>query len=230
MDVGEYQVQAGVVVSTSAVMQAQHQLWAVLDEAKKASLPATPSSLNRIYQFQVPKLSADGSCSLHDELDPTPYDLAQVLGGRTIHNSTSLIVLQALITEVARQAAIDWLGAYQVREVSSGCALVKLAYAGVPSRAEFPLTEAFAKTSNNATVGLTGRGRVINDLTAHLASGGAYYECDPQVKSEACLPVFDAGGGVIGIVDAESSTAGFFDDQRLAMVVALALEVGAHFP
>jgi L-methionine (R)-S-oxide reductase len=153
-----------------------------------------------------------------------------VLGGRTIHNSTSLIVLQALITEVALQAGIDWLGAYQVREVSSGRALVKLAYAGVPSRAEFPLTEAFAKTSNNATVGLTGRGRVINDLKAHLASGGAYYECDPTVKAEACLPVFNAGGRVIGIVDAESSTAGFFDDPRLAVVVALALEVGAHFP
>ncbi len=230
MDVAEYVAKAGIAVPLSAVLEAQQQLWAVLDEAKKSSLPATPSSLNRVYQFQVPKLSPDGSCSLHDELDPTPYDLSLVLGGRTIHNSTSLIVLQALISEIARQGGIDWLGAYQVRELPAGRTLVKVAYEGLPSRAEFPLTEAFAKASNNASVGLTGRGLVINDVKAHRAAGGAYYECDPKVQAEACLPVFNDAGHLTGIVDAESSTAGFFTDPRLALVAALALEIGAHFP
>jgi putative methionine-R-sulfoxide reductase with GAF domain len=230
MDVGDYLKRAKVQVPTSAVIDAQRRLWAVLDEAKKASLPATPSALNRVYLFKVPKLSADGSCSLHDELDPTPYDLSAVLGGRTIRNSMSLVVLHSLVAEVAQHGGIDWLGVYQTRTLGTGRALVKLAYEGVPSRAEFPLTEAFAKTSNNSTVGREGTARVLNDVHAHVKSGGAYYECDPRVRAEACVPVLGEAGEVLGIVDAESSTPGFFDDARLSLVVALALEVSHHFP
>ncbi len=230
MDVSEYLKRAKVQASSTAVVDAQRRLWAVLDEAKKASLPATPSALNRVYLFKVPKLSADGSCSLHDELDPTPYDLSTVLGGRTIRNSMSLVVLHSLVGEVARHGGIDWLGVYQARALPSGRALVKLAYEGVPSRAEFPLTEAFAKTSNNAAVGLSGTARVLADVQAHVQSGGAYYECDPKVRSEACLPVLADGGQVVGLIDAESPKPNFFDDEHLAMVVALALEVPHHFP
>ena len=44
--------------------------------------------------------------------------------------------------------------------------LVKLAYVGRPSRAEFPLTKEFAEKSTNSTVGLTGRATVIASLIA----------------------------------------------------------------
>jgi GAF domain-containing protein len=58
-----------------------------------------------------------------------------------------------------------------------------------------------------------GKGVVIHDLHAHVKAGGAYYECDPAVRSEACLPIFARDGSVCGIVDAEHSTVGAFDEE-----------------
>ncbi|MFO0598382.1 MAG: GAF domain-containing protein [Myxococcaceae bacterium] len=219
-----------VAVDVAAVRESQQVLWGVLDEAKKASLPATPSALNALYQYRVPKLSADGSCSLHDELDPKPYELGAVLGGRTIQNSFALITVDALVESVNARLKADWLGVYQLRTLPSGPALVKLAYRGVESRAEFPVTPEFAKSSNNATVALSGKALVLDDVRAHLAAGGAYYECDPKVQSEACVPLLDPNGKVVGIVDAESSTPRFFDAARLALVASLAIEAVSHLP
>jgi putative methionine-R-sulfoxide reductase with GAF domain len=107
---------------------------------------------------------------------------------------------------------------------------VKLAYQGAPSRPEFPLTEAFAKTSNNSSVGRSGKATVLQDIKAHVASGGAYYECDPKVQSEVCLPLLDPNGKVVGIIDAESSKKGHFTAQRLALLVSLATECPSHLP
>jgi putative methionine-R-sulfoxide reductase with GAF domain len=230
MDARSYLSKAGLTVDVAATREAQQGLWGVLEEAKKASLPATPSALNALYQYKVPKLSPDGSCSLHEELDPVPYDLGVVLGGRSIQNSFSLITLDALVEFVQRQIGSDWLGVYQRRELPSGPALVKLAYLGAFSRAEFPLTEAFAKTSNNVAVALSGKARVLADVKAHAAAGGAYYECDPKVQSEVCLPLLDANGKVVGLVDAESQRPGHFDPAKLAQLVALAVECPSHLP
>jgi putative methionine-R-sulfoxide reductase with GAF domain len=230
MDVGDYLKRAGLVVSTSAIGEAQTALWQVLDEAKKTSLPATPTSLSRLYQYRVPKLSPDGSCSLHEALDPVPYDLSVALGGRTIDTSVRLLMLNGLVAASARATGSAWLGIYQARGLGSARALVKLAYVGLESRAEFPLTEAFAQHSNNALVGLTGKVRVVNDLPAHRAAGGAYYECDPKVLAEACLPIFGAAGEVAGIIDAEATSANTYTEDRLAMLVALALEAPSHLP
>lgn len=230
MDTRSYLTKVGLTVDVTAVREAQQVLWGILDEAKKASLPATPSALNGLYQYKVPKLSPDGSCSLHEELDPTPYDLGQVLGGRSVQTSFSLLTLDALVESVHAQTKVDWLGVYQARTLPSGPALVKLAYRGVESRPEFPLTEAFAKTSNNSAVGLSGKATVLQDLAAHIAAGGAYYECDPKVKSEVCLPLLDANGKVVGIIDAESTHAGHFTADRLALLVSLATECPSHLP
>ncbi len=117
--------------------------------------------------------------------------------------------------------------------------LVKLAYRGLPSRAEFPLTPDFATNSNNSTVGLSGQGRVIEDVDEYVAGGGAYYTCDGDVQSEACLPLFSAHPApspspspspahlttpaVIGIIDAESTHKKFFSGQILSFTIAFAL-------
>ena len=230
MDARSYLTKVGLSVDVSAVREAEQGLWAILEEAKKASLPATPSALNALYTYKVPKLSADGSCSLHDELDPVPYDLSKVLGGRSVQNSFSLITLDALVESVHQNTGCDWLGLYQKRDLPSGPALVKLAYRGVESRPEFPLTEAFAKTSNNAAVGLSGKARVLQDVRAHVAGGGVYYECDPKVQSEVCLPLLDHNGKVIGILDAESATPSHFTPERMALLVSLATESTSHLP
>jgi putative methionine-R-sulfoxide reductase with GAF domain len=230
MDARSYLTKVGLSVDVATVREAQQVLWAILEEAKKASLPATPSALNALYTYKVPKLSADGTCSLHAELDPTPYDLSKVLGGRSVQNSFSLLTLDALVESVAQQSGSDWLGIYQRRELATGAALVKLAYRGVESRPEFPLTPQFAKTSNNAAVALDGKARVIQDISAHVASGGAYYECDPKVQAEVCLPLLDPNGKVVGVLDAESTKASHFTAERLALLVSLATEVTSHLP
>ncbi|MDP1825887.1 MAG: GAF domain-containing protein [Archangium sp.] len=230
MDARSYLTKVGLSVDVAAVREAQQALWAILEEAKKASLPATPSALNALYTYKVPKLSADGTCSLHAELDPTPYDLSKVLGGRSVQNSFSLLTLDALVESVAQQSAADWLGLYQRRDLAAGPTLVKLAYRGVESRPEFPLTEAFARTSNNAAVALDGKARVVQDVRAHVAGGGAYYECDPKVQAEVCLPLLDPNGKVIGVLDAESTKASHFTPERLALLVSLATEVTSHLP
>ena len=230
MDARSWLGKAGVTAHLEAVKASQEVLWEVLDEAKKASLPATPSALNALYQYKVPKLSPDGTCSLKEELAPTPYDLGTVLGGRTIQNSFALITLDALVGSLHERLGCEWLGIYQARTVGEGRALVKLAYRGVESRAEFPLTPEFARRSNNVTVALSGKALIIDDVAAHQAAGGAYYECDDKVKSEACLPLFDANGKVIGIIDAESTQPKFFDAAKLALLASLAIEAGSHFP
>lgn len=230
MDVRDYLTRVGLEVSAEAIREAQLSLWDVLEEAKKSSLPATPTSLNRLYQFRVPKLSPDGSCSLHHELDPVPYDLTRVLGGRTVDVSVRLLVLNGLVAATAKLTDSAWLGIYQARSFEAARTLVKLASVGIESRAEFPLTEAFAEKSNNAAVGLSGKARVINDVHAHRKHGGAYYECDPKVQAEACLPLFSEAGAVVGIIDAEATQAGLYDERRLGMLVALALEAPTHLP
>lgn len=230
MDARTYLSNAGLTLDPGAVREAQQTLWDVMEEAKHASMPATPSALSALYQFKVPKLSADGTCSLHDELDPVPYDLSEVLGGRSVQNSFSLITIDALVESVHKKTTAGWLGLYQARTVESGRALVKLAYRGAESRPEFPLTPEFAKQSNNSMVGLSGKALIIDDIAAHQAKGGAYYECDPKVQSEVCLPVLDENGNVVGIVDAEANAPRFFTPERLAFIVALALEAPSHLP
>ncbi len=230
MDVRSYLSKAGLTADVGATREAQQALWEILDEAKKASLPATPSALNALYQFKVPKLAPDGTCARFDDLDPVPYDLGSVLGERSIQNSFALITLDALVESIHVKLKCDWLGVYQARALAAGPTLVKLAYRGLESRAEFPLTEAFAKTSNNSTVGLRGKALLIDDVRKHLEGGGTYYECDPKVQSEACLPLFDPNGKVVGIIDAESSKSGFFTPARLSLLVALATEAASHLP
>jgi putative methionine-R-sulfoxide reductase with GAF domain len=226
MDTRSWLGRAGIALDVGLIREAQQGLWGILEEAKKASLPATPSALNALYQYKVPKLSPDGSCSLHGELDPTPYDLGAVLGGRSAQNSFALMTLDALVEAVAVRAKLDWLGLYQVR----GDKLVKLAWRGAESRAEFPLTEAFALKSNNVAVALRGQARELQDVKAAVAAGGAYYECDPKVQSEVCLPLYDANGKVVGVLDAESHQSFFFGDQAMALLVALAVEAPSHLP
>jgi putative methionine-R-sulfoxide reductase with GAF domain len=217
-------------VSERAVHEAQTRLWGVLEETRKASIPATPHALSRLYSFKVPKLSDDGTCSLVDELAPQPYDLADALGGRNMRNTLSLMVLSGFLEAAVEGTRVDWLGLYQARPRPTGQALVKLSARGAPSRAEFPLTADFERRSTNVTVARSGSPSVIADVQVHAKAGGAYYECDPKVRSEACLPLFGSDGGVVGVVDAEHSSPGAFDDARLGWLVALACEVPSHLP
>jgi len=219
----------GLQVPVASVERARQGLHLALDEAKSVSVPSTPTSLAKLYEFKVPKVGPDGTCATFDELEEKAYDLTGVLNGRNFVSTTRLMTLDALVEHCQHALGVGWLGIYQARETERGAALVKLAYRGAPSRAEFPLTPEFAAKSNNSTVAMTGEAKVINDLPAYLASGGAYSECDPKVKAEVCLPIL-TDAGAVGVVDAEHSVAQWFTTERLALLVALAIELPKLLP
>lgn len=201
--------------------------------AMMAALGETPAFISddTLYTYRVPLLGENGACSIIDELAPTPYDLAPILGGRSESNTRKLKLLNQLVEHATQMSGADWLGVYQARSNSMGHrVLAKLAYRGRPSRAEFPLTAEFAQGSTNSTVGLEGSARVIDDVAAYTAEGGGFYVCDDAVQSEACVPLFDEAGAIIGIIDAEAAPKNFFNAERMAVVIAAALVAPALLP
>ncbi len=187
-----------------------------------------PTSL---YTYRVPMLTDDGTCSVVDEMAPVPYDLAPILGGRSDQTTRRLALLERLVERTQETTGADWVGVYQRRGDAAGVPrLVKVAYVGRPSRAEFPLTPQFAERSTNSTVGLTGRATVIDDVAKHVEAGGGFYVCDDGVQSEACVPIIGETREIAGIVDAEAKARGFFGADRLAVIAALAIVAAATLP
>ena len=184
-----------------------------------------------LYSYRVPMMTEDGTCSIVDEMAPVPYDLGAILGGRSEQTTRRLALLERLVERAAETTGANWVGIYQRRVNSAGIpVLVKVAYVGRPSRAEFPLTQEFAEKSTNSTVGLTGRATVIDDVAKHVEAGGGFYVCDDGVQSEACVPILDGKRDVTGIVDAEANPKGFFGADRLAVIAALAITAQAALP
>ncbi|GAB3242958.1 GAF domain-containing protein [Chitinimonas naiadis] len=219
MTPAEYLSRAGLQTQlTAEAVQAHLAAYAELAETTRV-----PAQLDSLYRYKVPELGENGACSLPDQLMAEPYDLAVTLGGETADASFRLAVLKRLVDQIVSESGCGWLGVYQAREVSDGRALVKLAYAGKPSRAEFPLTAEFAEYSNNSAVGLSGQGRIIDNVDSYVAEGGAYYTCDAEVQSEACLPLFAEDGELLGIIDAEDERRDFFRGEVLARLLALCL-------
>jgi L-methionine (R)-S-oxide reductase len=213
------------LIETPVIAKNIHAMMAALGEA-----PAFISD-DTLYTYQVPLLGENGACSIIDELAPTPYDLAPILGGRSEANTRKLKLLNQLVEHATQMSGADWLGVYQARANPMGHrVLAKLAYRGRPSRAEFPLTIEFAQGSTNSTVGLEGSARVIDDVVAYTAEGGGFYVCDDAVQSEACVPLFDEAGTVIGIIDAEAAPKNFFNAERMSTVIAAALVAPALLP
>ena len=204
---------------------------AIHDFIAQLSTPMDVSN-DALYRYEVPLISEDGSCSLIDEMDPSPYDLARILGGASETSTRKLKLLNIMVTRATMVTGADWIGIYQQRMNPVGNpVLVKLAYRGRPSRAEFPLNAEFAKGSTNSTVGLSGQAKLIDDVAAYTAEGGGFYVCDDKVQAEICLPIFNpADGKVIGIIDAEASPKAFFNPERQSVIVAMALVVAALLP
>jgi L-methionine (R)-S-oxide reductase len=183
-----------------------------------------------LYTYSVPTLTEDGTCSIVDQLAPMPYDLTAVLGGRSEQTTRRLALLERLVERAQETTGADWVGIYQRRTARGEPVLVKLAYVGRASRAEFPLTNEFAARSTNSTVGLTGRATVIDDVSKHVEAGGGFYVCDEGIQSEACVPILDERRQVAGIVDAEAKPKGFFNGERLTVIAALAIVAAASLP
>lgn len=183
---------------------------------------------NTHYTYCVPEISDDGICSYPDKLEPEPYNLEGVLGKISVANLRLLNTLNDLVEIAYTDLSTDWLGIYRRFQISETPTLVKLAYRGIPSRAEFPITESFAEKSNNSAVALNGSSVIINNLEVHLNKGGVFYVCDEAVKSEACLPIFSTDfSRVLGVVDAEDTKTYAYKSKQLSYLVALCLVLSA---
>jgi L-methionine (R)-S-oxide reductase len=226
--IGDYLRAAGLHTLAGREEDVERAVHDFIDALSGKLDAADPDSL---YTYRVPMLTEDGSCSVPDQLAPVPYDLTAILGGRSEQTTRRLALLERLVERAQETTGSDWVGIYQKRPDAAGApVLVKVAYMGRPSRAEFPLTTEFAARSTNATVGLTGHAAVIDDVEKHVEAGAAFYVCDADVQSEACLPILDDERQVVGIVDAEARPKAFFGAQRTAILAALALVARALLP
>jgi L-methionine (R)-S-oxide reductase len=199
---------------------------ALLEQARKTASPG-----NATWSYRVPQVSPDGSCSLPDLLQEEPYDLRKWPALTGEGWALRLATLQAFLGAVNLQLGADWLGIYRRMQRPSGAPLLlKLAYLGTPSRAEFPLDEAFLAKSTNTRVGMLGRAVCIDDVDTHLTGGGAYYSCDAKVRSELCVPVPGPAGQALplGIIDAESFRPRHFDASRSVLLAAAAWVVASE--
>ncbi|MEI8642998.1 histidine kinase [Pseudoalteromonas sp. Hal040] len=176
------------------------------------------------WEYQIPELGEGGACSLFGYLQDEPFKLNEYVAADKT-NTEKLAKLQQIIDFFVAQTHVDWFGIYQATETDEGPQLLKLVYHGAPSRPLFPLTEAFAKGSNNVQVALSKQGRVINNVADYLAQGGEYYTCDPKVKAETCLPLLSDKNECLGIIDAEAFNNDFFDQQTLALLVACCIKI-----
>ncbi|MDE2590599.1 MAG: hypothetical protein KGL95_13150, partial [Patescibacteria group bacterium] len=119
--------------------------------------------INKLYAYDVPKLSADGSCSILEEKNEIPYDLSKIFGHSPAFTK-DLWRLKQIVKNIYDLTGVDWFGIYKkALNIKKEPVLVKLSYLGLFSRAEFPLTKEFAKKSNNSTVGQTGKAIVIQN-------------------------------------------------------------------
>ncbi|WP_374517154.1 hypothetical protein [Undibacterium squillarum] len=222
MDVSAYAEQAGLQDIGPAVLEKAQQY---LDALKSAL--ATSEEIDIAWQYAVPELGEGGSCSLFGQLASGPYDLLKTLGGDALAARPLLRAVTQITAFYRQHSQSDWFGIYQARQLDAHRALVKLAYFGAPSRAEFPLTPEFAAISNNSSVGLSGRGRIIHDVQAYVAGGGEYYTCDPKVNAEACLPVLANDGSVLGIIDAETFRQNLYQNDELALLLAVCVALSS---
>ena len=205
---------------------------AALNEAEaEAASRLEAEGADRFLSYRVPRLASGGACSLPDVLEPEPFALSGRLPGAPAEIARVLAVWTGFLERVNRRVGADWLGLYMRRTAEGrGDVLLKIAYIGTPSRAEFPLTEEFAARSNNSLVGLGGKAVSIDNVEERVALGGPYYACDGRVLSELCVPVFGYTGTVTGIIDAESFKPRHFCPEHAWMLGAAALLAGRHCP
>jgi len=186
--------------------------------------------IEKLYIYDVPKLGPNGACSITHEKEEKPYNLAHTLGlqdDEILKNhpqTLRLWRLKQIVSDLYKLTGVDWLGIYRkITKANGDVVLVKEVYKGSFSRAEFPLTQEFAKTSNNSTVGLSGKAVFFQDL---LIYKGPYYECDGQVQSEYCGSILNKKGEVIGIIDAESFHKNFFTPEKILQLTKVCQDLG----
>lgn len=219
------------------MLQLNHVVSNIFSENSTENDSLSDEQILKLYQYNVPTISQDGTCSNIHQLAKRPFNLSTDAYGLefSIENlrknamTTRLIRLNAIVSKIYELTQADWIGIYRL-VVTDGSvpSLMKEAYFGEPSRALFPVTTEFAKKSTNSWVGLTGNCRIIEN-TRVREEGVAYYECSNKVQSELCVPILRLENDtyqVIGIIDLESWNPCHFTSKRVLEVLKIALDLG----
>ena len=185
-------------------------------------------SIEDIVSYQVPIICDDGECISAADFGLFHYE-PYLPYGLNEESTALLLQLDQWMETLHHLEGVDWCGVYlaippQEENELDHPALLKLVYRGAMSRALFPLTEEFAKGSNNSTVALSGKTIIVNSVGQYVEEGGSYYVCDKRVCSEYCAPFFGENGKVIGIIDIESFTENTFHQDSLLEEVEKAME------
>jgi putative methionine-R-sulfoxide reductase with GAF domain len=155
------------------------------------------------FIFDQPKFNEDGSCPIIKELG-TPYDLRKWYPNSDLNLiKKDIESLYTICHHVYNHSQCDWFGIYLLMEADL---LVKHAYIGEYSKAEFKVNEAQSKISNNSRVAFYGSDILINDIHNY---NGPYYQCDSKVQSEYCLALIN-NNQLLGIIDVEDFRIDFF--------------------
>lgn len=203
----------------------------VEDAFRQIRYDFSEEEIRELYVYDIPRLSPDGSCSILEEKSDIPYNLATTFGLNFVasvlkkHPQTlRLWRLHQIVEQLYSFTKVNWLGVYRkTQNENNETVLVKESYLGSLSRPEFPLSQRFAKHSNNSTVGLTGKAVLIQDVTKYPES---YYNCDGKVNSEFCVPIIDQEHAIIGIIDAESFITNYFSNDIILQIAKVAMDVG----
>lgn len=160
-----------------------------------------PLDKNDVLKFLQPELNPDGTCPIFKKAGEY-YDLRKWHKDST--NLFSFVKSLKLFAEsVQKETNVGWFGIYILKNNNL---LVKYAYAGEFSKAEFPVTAENLDKSVNANV-------AYYKKTIHIENvdqfDGPYYRCDAKVKSELCIPILSEDK-CIGIIDCEDHRPGFF--------------------
>ncbi len=210
-------------IGLSITGRAQNEI--VSQAEKWIPLALNETEINSVYAYPVPEITTEG-CGLKAK---EPYQLDQALELKdkdliTHPNTVRLQRLNRIIEDLQNLTGVDWLGIYRrTNNLAGEAVLLKEAYYGRFSRAEFPLTPSFAKSTNNSAVGLRGKAVLVQSVAAYE---GPYYACDIAVQSEFCLPILNSEGVVLGIIDAEAFKPDFFTKEKLLEIAKVAQDLG----
>jgi putative methionine-R-sulfoxide reductase with GAF domain len=210
----------------------------IILESPASRTPVSQQELDAIYKYDVPIITEEHNtgevCSKFKAKDPfnlatRVLNLSYNLETLQHHPQTErLVKLQDFVGALHKEVGCDWIGIYRAianlqfdEKTLYASVLIKEAYRGSFSRADFPITEEFAKRSTNSLVALTGQTKIIDDVNSH---GGPYYQCDVQVNSEICAPI-SHNGKVIGIIDAEAFQPGFFKENNRILKITEACKL-----
>jgi putative methionine-R-sulfoxide reductase with GAF domain len=208
------------------------------------SLPiesVTEFEISELSSYRIPKLAnkndekeeEDGMCGIG--LEKVPFEILNVL--LTLDSSRKreeelirLKRLRLVLSALKTCVDADWIGVYETTIESEKRfeQLLKLTYLGAPSRAYFPLTESFAKNSNNSTSCLRKECIVIHDVTRATTKTLSkeetipYYTCDTRVQSEVCAPILTREGKCIGLIDCESWKSENFTNEKINTILQTA--------